>query len=48
MRVGIVKVECFNCGKEIYVKDNCVRDKMFCTIRCLDAYKDGATKASAI
>jgi len=48
MRIGIVKVICFNCDKDIYVKESCVRDKMFCTIRCLDACKDVATKASAI
>jgi hypothetical protein len=34
----IVEVRCDNCGKEIYVQDNCVREKMFCTLGCLSSY----------
>ncbi len=33
-----VEIKCANCSKEIYVRKDRVRDKMFCTLRCLDSY----------
>ncbi len=36
----IVEVRCANCGKEIYVYESYVRDKMFCTIACLYAQSE--------
>lgn len=34
----IVTVLCENCGKELFVKDTNIRQKMFCTIGCMDSY----------
>ncbi|VVB87848.1 Uncharacterised protein [uncultured archaeon] len=34
----IREVKCENCGKEIYVQENYIREKMFCTIGCMDSY----------
>jgi len=36
----IIIVKCENCGKELFVKDTNIRQKMFCTIRCMDSYAD--------
>jgi len=37
-RGEIVIVKCENCGKELFVKDTNIRQKMFCTIGCMDSY----------
>ena len=34
----IVVVKCENCGKLIFVEDTNIRQKMFCTIGCMDSY----------
>ena len=34
----IVIVKCENCGKELFVKDTIIRQKMFCTIGCMNSY----------
>jgi DNA-binding protein H-NS len=34
----LVEVECEKCGKEIFVQENYIRKKMFCTIGCMDSY----------
>jgi len=39
-RGKIVNVKCENCGKELYVKDTNIRQKMFCTIQCMDSYTE--------
>ncbi len=39
-RGKIVNVKCENCGKELYVKDTNIRQKMFCTIKCMDSYSE--------
>lgn len=31
----IVEVKCANCTKEIYVQQQYIREKMFCTIGCM-------------
>ncbi len=36
----IVNVKCENCGKELFVKVTNIRQKMFCTIRCMDSYAE--------
>jgi hypothetical protein len=35
----IVEVECNNCGKKIYVREEFVREHMFCTIWCMDIFE---------
>jgi len=35
----IIEVKCKNCSKEIYVQREQVREKMFCTLECMDLYK---------
>ncbi len=37
----LVEVKCKNCGKEIYVLENYLKDKMFCTLGCMSSYKEG-------
>ncbi len=34
----IVEVRCKNCGKRIYVLGDYLREKMFCTLGCMDSY----------
>ncbi|MFZ3383090.1 MAG: hypothetical protein WA144_04115 [Candidatus Methanoperedens sp.] len=34
----IIEVKCKNCSKEIYVRREHVREKMFCTLGCMDSY----------
>ncbi len=34
----IVETECYNCKKKILVYDQCIREKMFCTLGCMDTY----------
>ncbi|MCE8422488.1 MAG: hypothetical protein J5U17_06815 [Candidatus Methanoperedens sp.] len=36
----IVEIKCEKCGKEIYVIETYLRDKMFCTLGCMDSYAD--------
>ncbi len=36
----LVEVKCKNCGKEIYVLENYLKDNMFCTLGCLSSYKE--------
>lgn len=36
----IVEVKCENCGKTLYVLDKCVREKMYCTIGCMDGFNN--------
>ena len=41
----IVEIKCANCKKEIYVQQDHVREKMFCTLGCMDSYS-GVTAIS--
>jgi len=34
----LAEIKCNNCGKEILVQKNYIREKMFCTIGCMDSY----------
>jgi len=34
----IAEVKCNICGKEILVQKDYIREKMFCTIGCMDSY----------
>ncbi len=34
----IVEVECANCSKKLYVQDISIREKLFCTLKCMDLY----------
>jgi hypothetical protein len=33
----LIEIKCGNCGKKIYVYDVYAREKMYCTLRCLDS-----------
>ena len=33
----LVEIKCGNCGREIYVRQGCIREKMFCTLGCLES-----------
>lgn len=36
----MVDIKCENCGREILVLKEYLREKMFCTIGCMDSYQD--------
>ncbi len=36
----IVIVKCEKCGKKIFVNENCIRPKMFCTLGCMDSSEE--------
>jgi len=40
----IIIAKCENCGKELFVIDTNIRQKMFCTIRCMDSYAEEIPK----
>ncbi len=40
----LLAIKCANCNKEIYVLKNYIREKMFCTLRCMDTYNVDITK----
>jgi len=40
MIVEIIEIKCEYCGKKIYVGKDGAREKMFCTLRCLDLFSD--------
>ncbi|VVB95768.1 Uncharacterised protein [uncultured archaeon] len=35
---SLLEIKCENCGREIYVGEDYVREKMFCTLGCMDLY----------
>ena len=39
----IVKSKCANCSKDIYVFRDNTREKMFCTLKCLEEYNRNMT-----
>jgi len=36
----IVLLNCENCGKELYINNNYIRQQMFCTLGCMDSYHE--------
>ncbi len=36
--MNVIGTECKNCGKKIYVEEGHVRDEMFCTLGCMEAF----------
>lgn len=40
----IVEIKCSNCDKGIYVQEDYVREKMFCTILCMNMTDKKAKK----
>jgi hypothetical protein len=34
----IVEVACANCSKKLYVQKKSVKEKLFCTLKCMDSY----------
>lgn len=34
----IAMVKCEKCGKEIFVEENFIRQRMFCTLGCMDSF----------
>lgn len=39
IKMDLKEVKCGNCGKEIYILEDRVREKMFCTLGCLEESK---------
>ena len=33
----LTMIHCAHCGKEIVIMNECIKPKMFCTIRCMDS-----------
>lgn len=42
-----IEVKCHNCGKTMYVIEEFIRDKMFCTLGCLGTYNENTDKNMA-
>lgn len=40
----IIEIKCHNCGKTMCITEEFVRDKMFCTLGCLDEYNKKINK----
>lgn len=38
--MDMVEISCTNCGQLIFVGDEYVREKMFCTLGCLNQFKE--------
>ncbi len=36
--MDIIEIKCSNCSKEIYIQQDHAREKMFCTLGCLEFY----------
>ncbi len=39
IKLKFVEVKCENCSKKLYIQEEYKRDKMFCTLGCMDAYR---------
>lgn len=39
----IIEVKCTNCNKNIYIQKEHVREKIFCTLGCMDLYAGAAS-----
>lgn len=37
----MIEIKCETCGKNIFIIKEFMRDKMFCTLGCLDMYQKG-------
>lgn len=35
----IIEKKCTNCGKNVFVQKDIVREKMFCTLLCMGQYQ---------
>ena len=40
----IIELKCSNCNREIYVQQDRIREKMFCTLGCLYLYKSNSSE----
>ncbi len=40
----IIEKKCENCGKELYILEDHIREKMFCTLECMDSYSHEASQ----
>lgn len=38
-KTEIVEIKCDTCGRDMYVRRNSIRDKMFCTLKCMDTFQ---------
>jgi hypothetical protein len=36
--MDMVEISCTNCGQQIFVGDEYVRDKMYCTLGCMNKF----------
>lgn len=43
MILDLVEIKCRNCGKELYVQEEYIREKMFCTLGCMDSYSEAVS-----
>ena len=43
----IIEVKCKNCHREIYVQQDLVKEKMFCTLGCMNSYKTHPKKTES-
>jgi hypothetical protein len=34
----MAELECYNCGKKIYVQEKFIREQMFCTLGCMESF----------
>ncbi len=37
-KTEIVEIKCNTCGKGMYIRRNSIREKMFCTIKCMETF----------
>lgn len=44
LHMETIETKCYSCGKTIYIIEEFVRDKMFCTLGCLDKYDKDTNK----
>ena len=38
--MNMVEISCANCGEQIFVGDEYVREKMFCTLGCMNQFEE--------
>jgi endogenous inhibitor of DNA gyrase (YacG/DUF329 family) len=34
----IIEVVCANCSKKIFIQEECARELLFCTLKCMDIF----------
>jgi hypothetical protein len=44
-KMEIIEIKCKKCSKEIYVQQSHVREKMFCTLGCMNSNVSNESKS---